>query len=637
MQHGEIFRDLNPEQRRAVETVRGPVCILAGAGSGKTTTITRRIANQVVSQAFRADEILAVTFTDKAAGEMRARLARLGADGVRARTFHAAALGQLHRLAPKPPGDVLPSKAFVLMHVARSLPRPYRFRSVGDLATEIEWAKNRRLTPDTYLRGLADHRSPLPPDLMTRVFREYERRKTRLGKIDFEDVLERAITLFDEDKSARMLFRERYRAFTVDEYQDVNVLQQTLLERWLGEGDELCVVGDDHQAIYSFTGATPRYLLELPTRFRHAVVIRLETNYRSTPEVLEVANRLVPAMAGTGKILRTARPAGPAPVVAAVDAAEERRFIVDRVRSLHAEGVPFAEMAVLYRTNARSPGYEEAFAEAGIPFEVREGGFLARLAARRIRARLAESTSTEVGETVRRAAQAEGFLPTPPAKLGDQELVRQGDLARLVTLAREFDDGTKTLFDFFAELEARFGQGAVGRGVKLLTYHRAKGLEFEAVFLPRLEDKEIPGRQANLPEELAEGRRLLYVGITRAKRHLYLTRSQTAKPSRFLRELGFTSVDRRPSCSDDPRAEDEPLHGALRSWRLARAKADGVPAFVVLHDRTLAELVRRAPRTRSELGVVPGIGPAKLDRYGADLLATLASAAEKGGGATASA
>src|SRR3712207_56564 len=229
MNANRIFAGLNGEQRRAVEAVRGPVCILAGAGSGKTTTITRRIANQVATGAFRADDILAVTFTDKAAGEMRGRLAALGVAGVAARTFHAAALGQLHAYGAAPRGGVLPSKVIVLTNVARTLPRPYRFRPVGDLATEIEWAKNRRLTPETYADEVGDHRAPLPPDLMTRVFRDYERRKAGQGKIDFEDLLERAIGLLEEDDHARDDLRSRFRAFTVDEYQDVNLLQQTLL------------------------------------------------------------------------------------------------------------------------------------------------------------------------------------------------------------------------------------------------------------------------------------------------------------------------------------------------------------------------------------------------------------------------
>src|SRR6478609_6370332 len=306
-----IFAGLNPEQRRAVEAVRGPVCILAGAGSGKTTTITRRIANQVALGAFSADQILAVTFTDKAAREMRGRLEALGAGGVRARTFHSAAFAQLRWFRDEPPGRILASKALVLRQIGNTLPMPYKFRPAVDLATEVEWAKNRRLTPETYRRGLNGHEPPIPSDLMARVFREYEHRKEASGALDFEDLLALAAKLLEDEPEALAQVHDRYHAFTVDEYQDVNLLQQTLLELWLGDRDELCAVGDDYQSIYAFTGATPEYLLALPQHFPNATVVRLEANYRSTPEVLELANRIVPRLGGAEKVLRATRAEGP--------------------------------------------------------------------------------------------------------------------------------------------------------------------------------------------------------------------------------------------------------------------------------------------------------------------------------------
>jgi DNA helicase-2/ATP-dependent DNA helicase PcrA len=625
-----IFAGLNPEQRRAVEAVRGPVCILAGAGSGKTTTITRRIANQVATGTFRAEEILAVTFTDKAAGEMRERLERLGVAGVRARTFHAAALGQLHMFG-RGPEAILPSKAIVLANIARALPRPYRFRPVGDIATEIEWAKNRRLTPKTYADAIGERRTPLPPDLMTRVFKEYERRKASLGKLDFEDVLELAIRMLEDDPHALADLRERVAAITVDEFQDVNLLQWRLLQLWLGPRDDLCVVGDDHQAIYSFTGATPRYLLDLPRRLEHSLVVRLEENYRSTPEVLALANRLSPRLGGVEKELRAVREGGPEPVVRPFAGPEETRFVVERIAGLRDEGVPLPEIAVLYRTNARSAVYEQALGEAGIPFQVREGGFLTRQAARRLRSRLRSASGTGVAASVRAAAEEEGLVRDPPEELGEQELVRQADLARLVELALEFDDGARTLPAFWADLDERFGPRAVAAaGVQLLTLHRAKGLEFEAVFVPRLEEKELPIRQAKSREEIAEERRLLYVGITRAKRWLHLTWSSGAVPSRFLVELGLAEDGPRRRSAGGERRSREPLPDtptvkALRDWRRERAKADGVPAYVVFHDTTLAEIAARLPASHADLAAVPGIGPAKLERYGDDLLAALAA------------
>jgi DNA helicase II / ATP-dependent DNA helicase PcrA len=609
-----IFAGLNAEQRRAVEAVRGPVCILAGAGSGKTTTITRRIANQVATGAFAPDEILAVTFTDKAAREMRTRLEALGVAGVRASTFHSAALGQLRFFASEPPGRILASKALPLRHIGNSLPRPYRFRPAGDLATEIEWAKNRRIGPADYLGSLGDHEPPVPARLMLRVYREYERRKADQGWVDFEDLLELTVRLFDADPGALAQTRDRYRAFTVDEYQDVNLLQQSLLDRWLEERDELCAVGDDYQSIYAFTGASPEYLLAMPNRFAHATVVRLEENYRSTPEVLSAANKLVPRLGGAEKVLRAARPGGPEPVLRSFPGPEaESEHIVESIRALHAEGVPYEEMALLYRTNARSADFEESFTEAGLPFQ--GAALLARDGARQLLKGLRGAGGT-VALTVRRVARDQGLLERIPDGLGEREVTRQNDLARLVAIASEFDDGTKTVAEFVAHLEERFGTGGEARGVHFLTYHRAKGLEFEAVFLPRLEERELPSKLSKTPAAIAEERRLLYVGMTRAKRQLTIT--WAGKPSRFLAELG---VEREaPAKTVEP---DNPLYAALKRWRLETAKAEERPAYVIFHNSTLAEIVRRAPRTRDELAAVPGVGPAKLERYGEDVLAAL--------------
>ena len=606
-----ILGGLNAEQRAAAEATRGPVCILAGAGTGKTTTITRRIAWQVASGAFPPAEIVAVTFTDKAAGQLRGRLAALGVEGVRASTFHSAALALLHRFGGAP-GRILGSKALALRRIGNGLPRPYRFRPAGDLATEIEWAKNRRLTPATYLDGLGGHEPPLPPDLALRVFREYERRKDDAAELDFEDLLERTIRLFEEDEDALATVRGRWRAFTVDEYQDVNLLQQTLLDLWLGERDDVCVVGDDYQSIYGFTGASAEWLLALPRRFPRTHVVRLEQNYRSTAQVLALANGLVPKLGGSAKTLRPTLPDGPEPDV------RPNADVAARIKELAAAGVPLEEQAVLVRTNARTTEFEEAFHEAGIPFQ--GASLLDRDAARQLLKILRDDGSADVAATVRRTAEAQGWLETPPEKLGDREQTRQADLGRLVRLAEQFDG---TVAEFAASLRERFGASS-GQGVHLLTLHRAKGLEFEAVYLPRLEEGELPIRRAK-GDEIGEERRLLYVGLTRAKRHLLVTWS--GRPSRFLDELGVCAAAGSTPAAAKQKLEATPAVLALKEWRLARARAEEVPAYVVFNDRTLAELVARAPRTIAELAAVPGIGPAKLERFGPDLLATLAKVA----------
>jgi DNA helicase II / ATP-dependent DNA helicase PcrA len=615
-----ILDGLNPEQRRAAEAARGPVCILAGAGSGKTTTITRRIAWQVASGAMRSAEILAVTFTDKAAAEMRARLERLGVAGVEARTFHSAALSQLRRAQGDAPGRILSTKALLLRQIGNTLPPPFRFRPAGDLATEVEWAKNRRLTPQTYRDRLGSHEPPIPADLMASVFREYERRKQASGLIDFEDLLELTVRLYEEDEWALAALRERYAAFTVDEYQDVNLLQQSLLELWLGPRDELCAVGDDYQSIYGFTGASPEWLLGLAGRYPDATVVRLEENYRSTPQVLGLANRLVPKLGGAEKTLRATRPDGPEPELRGFDSAEaEGGWVLERVRAQHAEGVPYEEMAVLMRLNARSIDFEELFADAQIPFQ--GAALLARDGARQLLKALRGAGFGSLAEEVRRVARQQGLVDTIPDGLGERELVRQADLARLCKLAEEFDDGTKTVEQWVGWLRARFDHGAQG-GIHLLTLHRAKGLEFDAVFLPRVEEKELPCKPAmRVPAQLSEERRLLYVGITRARKHLVLT--WAGKPSRFLLELGVQASAPPKARAAEP---DDPTYVALKEWRLKRSKADDIPAYVVFHNSTLAEIAARRPSTIAELASVAGVGPAKLERYGEDVLAALALA-----------
>ncbi len=641
-----ILSELNDEQREAALAVRGPVCILAGAGTGKTTTITRRIAHQVASGAFAADEILAVTFTDKAAREMASRLRSLGVEGVRAKTFHAEALAQLRKLAGDVP-ELLAAKAQVLHGIAQRLPAPYKFMGLRDLATEIEWAKNRRITAPAYLAALDGHQPPIPPDLMHRVYADYEKRKATAQRIDFEDLLERTLSLLSDDPRALSIVRARYRAFTVDEYQDVNLLQQGLLDAWTGARPDVCVVGDDRQSIFGFTGATPRYLLSFPDRHPGCRVVRLETSYRSTPEVLAIANRLAPKLGGSTNPLRAIRQPGPNPTVRAFPTgAEEVGWITGEIRRLHSDGVAWEQIAVLHRINGRSEDFEEAFARAAIPFQVRDGSFLRRPAARTMIARLRHELDGEVAAAVGRVAASAGYDPDLSDVSSDEEATRQADLARLVRLADEF--GGSSIAAFVADLSTRFAEDADGRGVVLLTYHRVKGLEFDAVFLPRLEDKELPFALARTDDDVAEERRLLYVGVTRARRHLYIShaayreneRRRRPKPSPFLRDvlpavegarsvvplnrgpLGFGGPQSVPPRLSEAvaKAADDPVFESLRKWRLEVSKGAGVPAYVVFDNKTLALIALARPGSRAALLAVPGVGPAKLDRYGEDVL-----------------
>jgi len=634
---------LNDAQRLAAEAVRGPVAILAGAGTGKTTTITHRIAQQVRVGAFEPGAVLAVTFTEKAAGELKARLSRLGVEGVEARTFHASALRQLGTLWPRFTGrdvpEILNTKAQILNPIANGLPGAYRFLPRRELAGEIEWAKNRLVSPAGYLEAIeAEGRTPpLPPDLMHRTFQAYERTKGD-RRMDFEDMLLMLVRLLDDEPEAARIVRERFHAFTVDEYQDVNPLQQALLERWLGGRDELCVVGDDYQTIYTFTGASPSYLLTFPDRYPGATVVRLEQNYRSTPQVLTVANALARSLAGFEKTLRATRAGGPNPTARALaDSGAEVAFVIGEARRLHDSGVPWEQIAVLYRINARSEAFEEALAAAGMPYQVRDGSFLRRPGPRGVLARLRRIDGTgDVAQAVSTVTDALGFDPEgDQADAGEDEATRQADLARLRALATEYARAAMhdaSVGGFVTELQQRFAPEREGRGVQLMTFHRAKGLEFDAVFLPRLLDGELPFRARKSEADPDEERRLLYVGITRAREHLFLSWPREARtaPSPFLLEIGVVKPEAARAAAgpapDRARAPvavgagSGPLFDRLKEWRRTRASSDGVPAYVVFHDSTLAEIAERKPRDWADLASVSGIGPAKLDRYADEVL-----------------
>jgi DNA helicase II / ATP-dependent DNA helicase PcrA len=640
-----VLDGLNPEQADAVAKVRGPVVILAGAGSGKTTTVTRRIANQVLTGTFRPPEILAVTFTQRAAREMGERLDRLGVSGVRARTFHSAALG-LFRQYLGDQREILPSKARILAPLASRLPPPHKFVPVSDIAGEIERAKNRRVGPDQYLATLDGHEPVIAPHLMARVYADYERQRARLGMIDFEDLLAETARLFREAPDQLERFQERVRAFTVDEYQDVNLLQQELLDAWLGDRDDLCVVGDDYQSIYSFTGATPQYLLDFQERHPAAAVVKLVRNYRSSPQVIEIANRLTPRLGGTDKQLLATRPAGPEVVVQRlVTPPGEVDWILQQVRRLIAGGVPDEEIAVLYRLNAMSEELEEEFSAGHIAYQVKGGAFLRRPAARDLLARLRRPRSAEVAAAVEVAAREVGWNPRSTGTADSEEATRQQDLTRLVRLAQDYEGGNEgegRVRRFIDDLLRRFSADDAGHGIQLLTYHRAKGLEFDAVFLPRLNSGEMPDRRAKSPEALTEERRLFYVGLTRARSHLFLSwapRNSRVHRSLFLDEVAGKGSSIAPGSREAAafgRAAGGDLSPAaaelvkqLRTWRLQRSRADALPAYVILHDSALEAIARAMPKSEGDLLDVPGVGPRKYERYGDDILAIVAASKGK--------
>ena len=633
---------LDPEQRQAAEAVRGPVCILAGAGTGKTRAITYRIASMVTGGVAAADQILAVTFTTRAAGEMRTRLRDLGAGGVQARTFHSAALRQLQyfwpRLSAGARPTIIESKLPTVRAAAARLRQPVDPALQRDLASEIEWAKAAQVTPDAYATSAvaAGRTPPLDPAMVQKLFAAYEDVNSERGQFDFEDILVMAAYAIEEHRDIAAEVRERYRHFVVDEYQDVNPLQQRLLDAWLGERDDVCVVGDPHQTIYSFTGASPHYLLEFPKRYAGATVVRLVRDYRSTEQVVAMANKLMPdarlvAQAGTG----------PEPTIASYDdEPAEAAAVARRVSALAKEGVPLREMAVLYRVNAQSEVYEAALAAADIPYVVRGGArFFDRPEVRegvvRLRgaAKAANAPEGELPEVVAEVLSVVGLTHEPPAG-GGATRERWESLRAIVGLAEETPDAS--LGEFVEELarRAESQHAPPVEGVTLASLHAAKGLEWDAVFLVGLTDGTLPINHATTPEQVEEEKRLLYVGVTRARKHLSLSWAaaraagarRARKPSRFLLPL-LPATQMSPSDRPKPaqrKLPDDPLVAALRDWRLDRSRRDGVPAYVVFDNKTLEAMAEIHPRDRNELASVPGIGPKKLDLYGDEVLAILA-------------
>lgn len=697
-----MLAGLDPEQRSAVTAPAGPVCILAGAGTGKTRAITSRIAHRALSGEISPRHVLAVTFTARAAAEMRSRLTVLGVGGVQARTFHAAALRQVRYFAPRllagrAMPELLDSKVrLVTLAAARVGLRTDR-AAARDLAGEIEWAKSSLVEPTEYVvaaaRALRD--TPHEPAKVADVFTAYEQLKRSNGVIDFEDMLRAAVWGIEEHPDVGEQVRGQYRHFVVDEYQDVNPLQQRLLDAWLGGRDDLTVVGDASQTIYSFTGATSAYLVDFPRRHRRATVVRLVRDYRSTPQVVGLANAVISQARGVEARLRLElsgqRPPGPEPDLRIfTDEPSEANAVAARCRSLIDAGTPAREIAVLFRVNAQSEAYEKALTEAAVPYVVQGAErFFERAEVRQAMVALRAATRSIPGETplpsaVVEALTAVGWAPdAPPA--GGAARERWEALSALVQLSEEYAatpevvpigeaaavERPVTLSDFTEELARRAAQQHVPTvdGVTLASLHSAKGLEWDAVFLVGLAEGTLPTTYAKTVEQVEEERRLLYVGITRAREWLWLSYAaarspggRARRPSRFLPQLdrsggterasGGTGPARRPErrrtqivscricgatllagpdrklgrCPTCPSDIDDELHERLREWRQRVAAAQKVPAYVVFTDATLIALAERRPGRSEELIAIAGIGPRKLGLYGESVLALVAGA-----------
>ncbi len=678
-----LVAGLNGPQRRAVEATSPVVRILAGAGSGKTRVLTHRIALRVSTDEIDPRRVLAVTFTRKAASELRSRLDNLlPHSSVTAGTFHSIAYAQLRQRWNErgiTPPTLLDRKVGFVARLMGS--RSSRSSTAPlDAVSEIEWAKARMISANDYpvAARRQDRRSSLEPDVIAEIFERYEHEKLERRMVDFDDLLRLATRDLRADEAYAAARRWRYRHVFVDEFQDVNPLQFELLRAWAGDDPDICVVGDPNQAIYSWNGADARYLVELDSMFDEVETVELRDNYRSSPQILGVANAVLSQTRARAFDLVPHMGDGPLPTITAyASEAAEARAVAQALRDAHAPGARWADQAVLVRTNAQATAFEEALTGVGIPYRSRGGaGLLSQPEVRDVISRLRKGggslrTVLRDVQTMLDTTETDRDPQTADTEGTGERLTeeRAANLGELVRLGREFLDldpeGSSGAFvAWVTQMLGAETNSSSRDAVDLATFHAAKGLEWPIVHICGLEEGFAPISHAKTDDALAEEHRLLYVALTRAQRHLHVswceTRTfgeRTAKRTRSpyldivefaldtLREhgavddmadriaaerarLSAATPRRRPSSRKtavaDLAVDDRELFDVLRAWRAERARAASVPAFVVFNDATLVEVCRRRPVDRRQLLDVPGIGPVKAQQWGEELLRLVA-------------
>ena len=654
----ELLNALDPDQRAVATQVAGPLAVLAGAGTGKTRAITYRIAYGAAVGAFDPSNVLAVTFTQRAAFEMRHRLAQLGVPRAQARTFHSAALRQLRHFWPTVVGgplpDVIPHKASLVAASAARLGITIDRTNVRDIAAEVEWAKVSMVDAAHYASRVARLRRDVPAGLdagdMARLLDVYEDAKNERGVIDFEDILIYLCGMLQERADVASIVRKQYRSFVVDEFQDVNLLQARLLDLWLGGRHDVCVVGDVAQTIYSFTGASPDYLTGFGRKHPGARIVELTRDYRSTPQIVSLANDvLARSSQREGTVRLSSQRDGGAQVTYRTydDDRAEAEGVAASIADLIDAGMAPHSIAVLMRTNGQSQAFEEALGARGIPVAVAGGKpFFARddvrTAISRLRAAAAAATDEGgVGEIVRDVLSGVGWAPEAPSGQAGSE--RWSNMNAIVGWAD--DSQAQTLPAFVAELDERVAYQVEPdkAGVELATIHAAKGLEWDAVFLVGVAEGLLPISYAKTAAAREEERRLLYVAITRARDLLTVSwaRSRGAdgrgkrKRSRLLdgiwpeeARVGAPKKKARASTRALNQAFEEEtspqaieLFGRLKAWRLEVSRQAGVPPFAVFTDQTLRDIAQAMPKNTTQLRVIRGIGDVKVQRFAAPVLA----------------
>lgn len=663
-----ILDALDPEQLQVATLLDHPVVVLAGAGTGKTRAITHRVANAVREGLYQASATLAVTFTTRAAGEMRSRLAQLGVRGAQARTIHAAALRQCQYFWPQAYHVEFPRVAentfSLVARAANQVLGSSDAALVRDLNAEIAWAKTSNVTAARYV-GVAGGRavSGATSAQVASVMTHYEKLKLIEGSVDFHDILLCNAVLLAEHPAIAEQIRNTYRHFVVDEYQDVSALQHRLISLWIDGRKDACIVGDPNQAIHSFAGADAAYLRGFASEHEDARTVRLVRNYRSTPEIISSANQVLRIGARGAGALKATRPGGPAPSFAGyADEGAEATAVVRWLRDRHAEGIGWREQAILYRINAQSPSLEAALTEAGVPYTVRgTERFYDRAEVRSVINDLvkhaAKAPEAEAGEVLEVVLQAVGWKPEAPSGQGRQrERWESLTALRSMVLEEMRRDGAAWTAEQAAgwlRERASWQASPVADAVTLSTMHAAKGLEWDAVAIIGVREGLVPFVLSQEEPALSEERRLLYVGFTRARSFLHVswaasrgnaTRSrfiadQVSGPAMVRKEQKAATSSRSRTCrvcgnrlNDAAERKlrrhhycevsfDEALFERLREWRKATAEEAKVPAFVVFTDATLQAIAEAAPLDEGGLLALPGIGRSKAEKYGQAALA----------------
>jgi len=538
-----LIEALDSNQRKVALSLLGPVRVLAGAGSGKTRALTHRIAYGVETGVYAPEKVLALSFTTKAAGEMRARLSALGVNDVACRTFHSAAMKQLMFFWPDVIGGNFPrvrsGKATLLTQAAEQLKISAATDVLRAMAAEIEWRKVRLFTPEQYEKALESR--PLPSSLTTdkalALIARYEKLKDERRELDFEDVLVATLGLLESESWVRERVHEQFRFFVVDEYQDVSPVQRALLDAWRGTRSDLCVVGDPNQTIYTFAGASSDHLLRFETEFPSATTVTLDQNYRSSPEIVHVANSIVPD--SPFEVVSAASSGSPPVLVHAATDADEARVVARRIRAQIESGVRPEDIAILYRINSQSIVIESALSEARVPFRVRGSRFFEEQTVREAMLILRGTAASNPTQPARDAVdmilrEHFGWASKPPTNPTERH---SWNLLSAISDIANGLPATATVTDISDELRRRteLDIEPALNAVTLSTVHAAKGLEWDSVFVVGLSEGLFPLSFAVNDAAIAEEHRLFYVAVTRAKLLLHASWAERATASNAVR------------------------------------------------------------------------------------------------------